>query len=90
MSVKLPQPLKTARVAASAQNCESRFIIGSAKRMQNRSIVVYYQRRFAADLHPDLFPWTFAHAQRRFIAQLSLLSRERIPSWTALLVDDIG
>jgi hypothetical protein len=39
MSVRVPQPLKTARVAASAQNCDSRFIIGSANRTQNRSIV---------------------------------------------------
>src|SRR6266702_3678492 len=28
-SVKVPQPLKIARVVASAQDCESRFIIGS-------------------------------------------------------------
>jgi hypothetical protein len=36
--------------AASAQNFESRFIMGSDKGMQSRSIVVGYQHRFAACL----------------------------------------
>jgi len=31
--------------------------------MQNRSIVVHYQRRFAAHLDPHFFPWTFARIE---------------------------
>ena len=50
ISLTVLQPLKAARAAASAQNCESRFIMGSDKGMQSRSIVVHYQPRFAAHL----------------------------------------
>jgi hypothetical protein len=51
MSLTVPQPLKTASVAASAQNFESRFMIGTRpSSRQNQSVVLHYQHRFAAKL----------------------------------------
>lgn len=44
-SVMVPQPLKTARVAASAQDCESRFIIRSD---QVHATSKHYQCRWSA------------------------------------------
>jgi hypothetical protein len=45
------QPLKAASVPASAQEFESRFIIGTRPSgRQNQSVVVHYQHRFAARL----------------------------------------
>jgi hypothetical protein len=49
MSLIVLQPLKAASVAASAQEFESRFIIGTRRSgRQNQSLVVHYQHRFAA------------------------------------------
>jgi hypothetical protein len=50
ISLTVLQPLKATSGAASAQNCENRFIMGSDKGMQSRSIAVHYQPRFAARL----------------------------------------
>jgi hypothetical protein len=55
ISLTVLQPLKATSGAASAQNCESRFIMGSDKGMQSRSIAVHYQPRFAAS-SSALFP----------------------------------
>src|SRR6266446_7586889 len=62
-SLMVPQPLKAASVAANAQNCESRFIIGtrpSACKVEASLCIIntfYRASRFA------LFPCTFARIE---------------------------